>query len=382
MRKIFDKLFKKSVRKFIPQIQPWIDNEELIQLKRVISSTYVTESSLTKEFEDSTKSLTGSKHAIAYTNGTLAMYASLRALGVGKGDEVIIPNLTFIATANCVIMTGAKPVLCEVRKDNFTLDVKKAGKLLTKNTKAIIPVHLYGQSADMDEILYFAKTNNLKILEDAAQGVGVRFNGKHTGTFGEVGVLSYYGNKTITCGEGGIILTNDDEIASKVYQLKNHGRSTKGIFIHESIGFNFAFTEMQAAIGIAQMNKLSRIIEKKNSIYELYKKELSGIDDFKICFLDKRSTPVFWFTSFECKEVDELANFLKLSKIQTRRYFYPLHLQPCYADKKHIKNIDDDFSISEKIYKNGISLPSSYNLSVENQLIVISKIKEFYENRD
>lgn len=366
----------------ITQIEPWIDEGELIELKRVVDSTFVVEHELTKEFENMTKSLTGAKYAIAYTNGTMALFASLVALGIKPGDEVIVPNITFVATANAVILAGATPVLCEVKEDTFTIDVNKADKLITKNTKVIIPVHLYGQSADMDEVLNFAKKYNLKVLEDAAQGVGVKFKGQHTGTFGDMGILSYYGNKTITCGEGGIILTNSKELAKKVYRLKNHGRDTKGTFIHEHIGFNFAFTEMQAAIGISQMKKLPKIIEKKQKIHDLYEKELSNIDRFKIAYLDKRTTPVFWFTSFITDDMDELANYLKKYGIQTRRFFYPLHLQPCYKDKKHIKNIDDNFSISENIYNRGISLPSSYNLTIEDQMYVINKIKEFYENRN
>jgi perosamine synthetase len=234
----------------------------------------------------------------------------------------------------------------------------------------------------MNEVLNFSKKYNLKVLEDAAQGVGVKFNGKHTGTFGDIGILSYYGNKTMTTGEGGIILTNNEELAKKVYRLKNHGRDTKGTFIHEHIGFNFAFTEMQAAIGISQMKKLDKIIEKKQIIHDLYEKELANLPNFKIAYLDKRSTPVFWFTSFISSDVDEIIDYLKKNEIQTRRFFYPLHLQPCYVNKQHIKNIDDDFSISEKVYNQGISLPSSFNLSTEDQFKVINKIKEFYENRN
>jgi len=366
----------------ITQIEPWIDDKELIELQRVIDSTFVVEHKLTQEFEDMTKELTGAKHAVALTNGTMALFASLVALGIKSDDEVIIPNITFVATANAVILAGAIPVLCEVKSDTITIDVDKAKKLITAKTKAIIPVHLYGQSADMDQVMSLAKEFDLKVLEDAAQGVGVSFNNKHTGTFGDIGILSYYGNKTITCGEGGIVLTNDDELAKKVYRLKNHGRDVKGTFIHEYIGFNFSFTEMQAAIGISQMKKLPAIIERKKEIHDLYERELGGIKGFHIAFLDKRSTPVFWFTSFISEDVDELIGYLKKYEIQSRRFFYPLHLQPCYADKKYIKNIDDDFSISEEIYNKGISLPSSYLMSTSEQNIVINKIKDFYEDRN
>ena len=366
----------------ITQIEPWIDDRELKELKRVIESTFVVEHDLTKEFEQATKELTGSKHAIALTNGTMALFASLVALGVSSGDEVIVPNITFVATANAVILAGGTPVLCEIKEETYTIDITKAEGLITAKTKVIIPVHLYGQSADMDEVMEFAKKHGLKVLEDAAQGVGVKFNNKHTGTFGDIGILSYYGNKTITCGEGGVVLTDNDELAKKVYRLKNHGRDTKGTFIHDEIGFNFAFTEMQAAVGISQMKKLPAIIDRKKEIHDLYERQLSGLGRFKITYLDKRSTPVFWFTSFICEDVDELSAYLLESQIQTRRFFYPLHMQPCYSDKKYIKNIDDDFSISTKVYDKGISLPSSFLMSESDQLLVITKIWDFYENRN
>ena len=211
----------------INQIEPWIDNTELVQLKRVIKSTYVVENKLTEEFETLTKKLTGSKYAVAMTNGTMALFASLLALGIGKGDEVIIPNITFVATANVILLAGAVPVLCEITNDTFCIDIDKAEALINNKTKAIMPVHLYGQSVDMEKCMKIAKKYNLKIIEDAAQGVGVYFNKKHVGTFGDIGVLSYYGNKTVTCGEGGIALTNKKSIAKKLYSLKNHGREKK-----------------------------------------------------------------------------------------------------------------------------------------------------------
>ena len=200
------------MKTYIPQIEPWIDDEELVQLKRVIQSTYVTEHELTQEFEDLIKELTGARYAVALTNGTAALYCCLVALGVGPGDEVIVPNLTFIATANAVLMAGATPIFCEVERDTMCMDPAAAEKLITSKTRALMPVHLYGQSADMHRLVKIAKDHGIKIIEDAAQGVGVKFDNKHVGTYGDLGILSFYGNKTITCGEGGIILTDDEEL--------------------------------------------------------------------------------------------------------------------------------------------------------------------------
>ena len=382
MKTIFSKIFGKPKIDFIPQIQPWIDKSELIELKKVIDSTYVSESKMTEKFESMTRDMTGSKHAISMCNGTAALFACLKAMKIGVGDEVIVPNLTFVATANAVIMAGATPVICEVYPNTFCINVEEAEKLVTPKTRVIMPVHLYGQSADMQKIVEFSKKYNIEILEDAAQGVGVKFMGKHTGTFGKAGVLSYYANKTITCGEGGIVLTDDDDFAKECYRLKNHGRDKKGVFIHDSIGFNFSFTEMQAAIGVSQMKKLPKIIVKKKMIYDVYSKELKSIDSMKPQFIDQRASPVFWFVTYLCEDADELAKFLLKSKIQTRKFFYPLNLQPCYSDNEIVKNLKGDFSLSEKIYKEGISLPSSYIMTKKEQYFVIEKIKEFYENRN
>jgi len=366
----------------IIQIEPWIDESELRELQRVIAATFLVEHELTKEFEGMTAELTGSKHAVAVCNGTLGIYICLKVLGIGEGDEVIVPNLTFVATANAVILAGATPVLCEIREDTFCLDVSRAETLLTNRTRAIIPVHLYGQSADLTVIGDFAERHGIKIVEDAAQGAGVKFNGKHVGTFGEMGILSYYGNKTITCGEGGVILTNDDNLAKAAYRLKNHGRDRKGVYIHESIGFNFAFTELQAAVGIAQTRKLPAIVDKKRAIHDRYVNELQGLKNFRPTFVDSRCEPVFWFTSFLCEEAEELSAFLRAQNVQTRRFFYPLHRQPCYSDRKHVRGIEADFSISDAVYRRGISLPSSFGLTYEEQSQVIEQIRRFYASRD
>jgi perosamine synthetase len=365
------------MRDFIPQIEPWIDDNELKHLKRVIDSTFVVESVLTKEFETLVKEHTNSKYALSMTNGTAALYCALLTLGVKDGDEVIVPNLTFIATANAVMMAGGKPIFCEVDENTLCIDVNKIENLITDKTKVIIPVHLYGNACEMVSIIKIAKKHNLKVLEDAAQGVGVLLNNQHVGTFGDIGILSYYGNKTITCGEGGIVLTNNEDYYKSCYKLKNHGRDKKGVFIHEEIGFNFSFTEMQAAIGISQMEKLERIINRKKHIHDTYVNNLTGIGDIKFQKFSENVSPVHWFTSFFTNKKKELMKFLLDNNIQTREFFYPLHIQPCY---KKILNINTSFNISENLYNTGVSLPSSYILSEDELTYVISKIKKFFNN--
>jgi perosamine synthetase len=368
-------------RALIVQIEPWVDASELQELTRVIDSTFLVEHELTREFEGMTAQLTGAKHAVAVCSGTMALFVCLKVLGVGPGDEVIVPDFTFVASSSAVILAGATPVLCEVREDTFCIDISRAEELVTPRTKVIMPVHLYGQSADMPEVMKFARRHGLKVLEDAAEGIGVRYDGKHVGTFGEMGILSYYGNKTVTCGEGGVILTNDDELAKAAYRMKNYGRDRKGIYVHETIGFNFSFTDLQAAIGISQMKKMKAIVSKKREIHDRYVEALARLEQFRPAYIDPRCEPVFWFTSFLCDAPERLAEFLREQNIQTRRFFLPLHQQPCYADGKHVRGHDRPFPVSERIYRQGISLPSSYNLTEDDQSYIVNQIQRFYADR-
>jgi perosamine synthetase len=358
----------------IIQIEPWIDDAELEELKRVVASTFVIEHELTAEFEKRICDLTGSPYALSMCNGTMALFCCLKAAGIGPGDEVIVPDMTFIATANAVVMAGAKPVFCDVVPGSLCLDVAAAEKLVTPQTKAVMPVHLYGLAADMDAILAFSKRHGLVVIEDAAQGVGVRFRGRHVGTFGDMGILSFYGNKTITCGEGGIVLTESDELVRACYRLKNHGRDEKGVFIHESIGFNFSFTEMQAAIGVAQMKKLDRIIARKKAIFDRYRAELGDIGEIEWPVVDARTTPVWWFTSIYVQQAANLSQFMKDRNIQTRRFFYPLHMQPCYAGT----GLARPCPVSAAAYDTGISLPSAYSLTEEDQGKVVQAVRAYF----
>ncbi|NEP00764.1 MAG: DegT/DnrJ/EryC1/StrS family aminotransferase [Symploca sp. SIO2E9] len=366
----------KKVKTYILQIQPWIGKQELKEITEVLQSKYITENSVTKKFETKIQELTGAKHAIATTSGTTALYCGLKALNIGYGDEVIVPNLTFIASSNAVIMAGGKPVLCEVEKNTLCLDVKEAEALITENTKAIMPVHLYGQSADMDAINELASKYNLKVIEDAAEAIGATFREKHLGLWGDVGAISFFANKTITCGEGGIILTNNDIIAQTCRRLKNHGRDRKGTFIHEHIGFNFAFTDMQAAIGIAQLKKFPKILKRKQEIFDAYAKEFTKIPQLKMISGDYRCIPVHWFTVCYAEKQPELVNFLSENGIQTRPFFYPLHLQPCY---QNLFNYKKEYPISIEAYEKGIALPSSYKLTKKEQKYIINKIRQFYQ---
>lgn len=358
----------------IPQILPWIDEEEVKEVAEAVRSTWVTEATRTTKFEEMFKELTKAKHAYAFSNGTVTLFTALKVLGIGEGDEVIVPSFTFTASINPIIVAGAKPVLVDIDKDTFCINADLIEEKITSKTKAIMPVQLYGQTADMEKIMKIAKKHNLFVIEDAAQAVGVEFNGQHAGTFGEYGSFSFYGNKTITTGEGGMLITDNEELAKKAYQYKNHGRLEKGKFIHETIGMNFSFTEMQAAIGIVQLKKLNKIIKRKQEIRELYYKELSEIKEIYFPKVDSRIKPVHWFTNIIVPSAEKLSEELKKEGIQTRRFFYPIYKQPCYVDF----DFGNNYPNTEYVYNQGLSLPSSYILTNEEILKICSAIKKIY----
>lgn len=360
----------------ILQIEPWIDEAEGRQLARIVETTYVTEGPLTEEFEARIRELSGARHAISYSNGTLAEFGILRALGIGPGDEVIVPGLTFVATCNAVILAGATPVVCDVDRDTLGMDADAAAACITERTRAILPVHLYGGLARVERLVALAREHDIDVVEDAAQGVGVRRRGdRAAGTFGRAGFYSFYGNKTMTTGEGGVILTDDDELAQECFRLKNHGRDVKGIFVHDHIGFNFCFTDLQAAIGLAQLEKLPEIVSRKRAIRDGYRERLAAVQRVSFQEYADDVEPVPWFTNIFVEDAEALAAFLASRKIGSRRFFYPLHLQPCYRNANVRLNACPN---SEWLYEHGLSLPSSVTLTDAEQGEIADAITHFH----
>lgn len=358
--------------KFIPQIEPWIDETELDELTEVIRSTYITENRKTEEFVRKVEELTQSKHAIAMSNGTLAIVAALLASGVGPGDEVLIPDLTFIASSNAVLLVGATPVFVDIDRVSGCLDVNAAEVAITKQTKAIMPVHLYGQMVDMDKLMAMAERHNLIVVEDAAEAFGVTYKGRHAGTFGRFGTFSFFANKTITCGEGGIVLCQNQDDYKQLYRIKNHGRDQKGIFIHESIGFNFCFTDLQAAIGVAQLRKFERIMAGKARVMDRYRDLLAGVQGVTLMEPPAEVRSNYWFINILLEDPGGLSNYLAEQKIATRRLFYPLHMQPCYADRPK-----GNCPNSRWLYETGLSLPSAPHLVDEDIVRVCEQVRAY-----
>jgi perosamine synthetase len=362
----------------INQIQPWINDDEANYVKEVLKKKYLTESKETIKFENNLKKKFKTKNAITVSNWTNGIFLLLKAAGIKKGDEVIVPNLTFIASVTPIIWTGATPVLCDIDVSNSCLDLDKLKKLINRKTKCIIPVHLYGHCCDLRKLFKIINDKKILIIEDAAQAMGATYENKFLGTIGDMGGFSFYGNKIITTGEGGVIFFKNSKLKNKIYSLKNHGRKKKGIFKHSLIGYNFMFTEMQAAVGNIQLKKFGKILKKKEKIFSLYKNNLKHINQINFLKPIEQNKPVHWFTNIIVKNKKKLKEHLYKNGIQTRDFFLPLNNQPCFLNTRLIKNINSKFPVSEYLYKCGLSLPSSYELTEKQIFFISEKIKEFY----
>lgn len=372
--------------KKIPQFEPWLGEEEKRLLCECIDDNWITGGLKVKEFERRIAELCQVKHAIACCNGTLGLYMVLAAMGIGEKimgagvwHEVIVPDFTFIASANAVMMVGAVPVFVDINKADLNINIKNLEKAITPMTKAIMPVHIYGRPAAMDDVMALAAKYKLKVIEDAAQGVGVSYKGKPVGGIGDAGMISFYGDKTITTGEGGMVLTNDDELAYRCLLLKHQGRTGRGIYYHEHIGYNFRLTDLQAAVGLAQLGKLAEIIIAKKTSEALYKKLLCNTPGVK--FLKDRNntkTVPFRIVAF-VDNPDGLGEYLKKYGIGTNRVFRPLHMQPCYKQWKWkaYENPSWNFPNSIWAYEHGLALPSSAKLTTEQIEYICQAIDVF-----
>jgi len=324
---------------------------------------------------DLIKDFTQSKHAILANNGTLALFLGLLLLDVGKGDEVMVPDFTFNASASSVTFTGAKPVFVDIDEGNLNIAVEKIESAITDKTKAIMPVHIYGQAADMDPVIKLAKKHDLRIIEDAAQAYGVFYKGKHAGTMGDVGIISFYADKTVTCGEGAAILTNNDALYEKLRYLRNQGRLESGGFMHPQLGMNFRVTDLQCAVGVAQLRKFKEIERRKKANYRLYQSLLSDLSEISFITEVGYSNFVPFRALIKAQKLEKLIQYLEDKQIQTRRFFYPLHRQPCF---NYLGYREGDFPVSNKAYSEGLCLPVFPSLKKEQIKYVCEKIKEFY----
>lgn len=346
----------------IPVGEPSFNGSELRLITECVKSGWV--SSIGKfigEFEKKFAKFCGSKYAVSTPNGTAALHLALYTLGIGSGDEVIIPSFTFIATANAVMYTGAKPVFIDVTADYWNIDPDLIEKSITPKTKAIIAVHIYGHPADMDKIMKIAEKHKLYVIEDAAEAHGAKYRGKKVGSIGTVGCFSFYGNKIITTGEGGMITTDSFKLADRMRFLKDHAMSTERKYYHPEIGYNYRMTNLQAALGVAQLSKVNKFLIKKIKIAKWYKKALTGVPGIILPPEMPWATNIYWMYSIlldgkSSINRDELMHKLKEKGIDSRPFFYPIHKMPPYRTNKILP-------VTNYLSENGLNLPSSVNLT-------------------
>ena len=358
---------------FIPICEPNLCGNEFQYLSDAFTSGWISsQGKYISAFEESFSKFTKSKYSLTTSNGTTALHLILEALGISEGDEVIVPNLTFAATINSIIHAGANPVLVDVNPRTYGLDIDLIKNNITDKTKCIMLVHLYGYPIDIDNILDFAKHNNLLVIEDCAEALGSYVRNNHVGIKSDASAFSFFANKLISTGEGGMAVFKEKNIYEKAKVMRDHGMNKNKKYWHKYIGFNYRMTNMQASIGFAQLENIEKFINAKRKIADLYKKYLNPIKDYVIFPEDplygKNS---YWLFSIYLKQnydIDKIIKFLREYGIDSRRFFTPLNFMEIYFSYSKC----DNYKNSIDLYENSICLPSSTNLT-ELQISYISK---------
>lgn len=359
-----------------PVYQPSLGKKEKENVLECLESTWISsKGKFITQFETSFSEFIEVKHSAAVCNGTVAIHVALLALGIGEGDEVIVPSFTYIASVNTIKYTGAKAVFVDSDLQTWQIDPAKIENKITKKTKAIMAVHLYGQPCEMDIILSIAKKHNLFVIEDCAEAFGSLYKGKHVGAFGDVSTFSFFGNKTITTGEGGMVVTNDLSLHEKTVHLKGQGLAKDREYYHDIVGYNYRMTNICAAIGCAQLDRANELIEKKILIAKRYEEKLRSLPvTFHSQVGDVKHS--FWMISILLKDSDEREKIrfhLKQNGIETRPTFHPVHLMPMYFEKGL------SLPIAENLGSRGINLPSYSELDENDVDFICNQIKEFYK---
>ena len=367
-------------------------------IKKPLESGWVVQGPYTTEFEEAWCKFTGSKHSIAVTSCTTALHLSLAALGFKAGDEAIVPAFTWISTANVVEHLGGKVVFCDIDLDTFNIDVEQIESKITSRTKAILPVHLFGLSADLDPILEIAKKHNLWVVEDAACGFGSKYNDKHVGTFGDTGCFSFHPRKSITTGEGGMITTDDDDLAAKMRSMRDHGATLSDFQRHHGskpyllaeypyAGYNYRLTDIQASLGVTQMERANIILDERKELGKNYNNSLSSLNFFSLPIVDEKY--IHSFQSYPClfdvgnisyekisevnKSRNQFMSLLDSHGVATRPATHAVHMLKYYKDKYGLES--NDFPNSFIANECSISFPLFNGLTEAEQRYVTDIIK-------
>lgn len=358
----------------IPVYQPSLSGNEKKYVNECLDSTWISsKGKFVSEFESSFAEYVGVKNATTVSNGTVAIHLALLALGIGEGDEVIVPTLTYISSVNTIVYTRATPVFVDSLQDSWQIDPQDVIKKITPRTKAIMAVHLYGHPCDMDALVEICKKNNLFLIEDCAEAIGTLYKGRHVGTFGDVSTFSFFGNKTITTGEGGMVITNDETLHDRAVHFKGQGLAKHRQYWHDVIGYNYRMTNICAAIGLAQLENVASVLAEKKRVADTYRKCL---ENTSVVFHNPIGDDIYhsyWMCSIlaqDAKQRDLVRTHLENEGIETRPLFYPVHTMPMYSTQyqRH--------PVAENLGWRGMNLPSYPGLKTEEIEFICEKIKE------
>lgn len=370
-----------SASSTIPVCRPVLDGREREYVLDALESGWISsQGDYITRFEDAFARQCDARYGVACCNGTAAIHLALAALDIGPGDEVVIPALTLIASANMVHLTGAKPVLVDVCPDTWCLDPRLIESAVTPRTRAIMVVHLYGHPCDMTPIMQIARQHGLAVIEDAAEAHGALYHGRPVGAIGHLGVFSFYGNKIITTGEGGMVVTNDAALAERLRLLRNQAFGPTR-FVHHHVGFNYRLTNVQAAIGLAQCERLEEKVRRKREVAAIYNNLLAGDPDLQLPVERAGCRNVYWMYGVVLRPGfgrgrDEVMAMLASGGVETRPFFVPMNCQPVYdgSDPRR-PDLRGRYPVSESLGKNGLYLPSSEDLSRKEQLAVVNALQ-------
>jgi len=357
----------------IPVYRPDLSGNELKYVTECINSSWISsKGQFVSRFEEQFAKYCGLKYAASVSNGTVALHTALAALNIGPGDEVIVPTLTYIASVNAIKYTGAVPVFVDSLTDTWQMDPVDVKRKITPKTKVIMVVHLYGQPTDMDPIMKLANKNKIKVIEDCAEALGSKYKSKHVGQFGDIACFSFFGNKTITTGEGGMVATNSKQLIDKVRRIKGQGLAEGREYWHDILGYNYRMTNICAAIGLAQLERINYLMESKRKIANKYQQLFANSP---ITFHKEIGDVVhsFWMCSIlvpASKFRDPLRKRLSDNGIETRPLFWPVHQMPVYAT-------GEEFPVAQDLSSRGLNLPSWPGLSDGNIELIASLINSF-----
>lgn len=372
----FDQPTRRSI---IPVCEPTLGGNEMKYVQRAIETNWISSAgSFIPEFEHRFAEFCGAKYGISCNNGTVALHLALATLGLEAGDEVILPAFTMIATINAVTYCGATPVLVDSEPDYWQMDIDQVAAKINPHTKAIIPVHTYGHPVDMDPLLELAGQHGIVVLEDAAESHGAEYKGRRTGGLGRAGVFSFYGNKIITTGEGGMITTNDEKLARLAWNLRDHAFSHERHFWHKYVGFNYRMTNLQAAVGLAQVEQLDTFVSARRRNAALYSERLAGIPGITTPPEASWARNVYWMYGILVDAAaygmnrDQLRQVLAENGVETRTFFIPMHCQPIYWQQFKGQR----YPVAESLCRDGFYLPSASSLTLAEIEYVTDVIRE------